>query len=108
MLARGETYLKEKQFQKAIDDLTRYLNEHPGHCPALVSRAAARGQLGQFVLAVHDCDEALKQQVVTDPHSPAYYRVNGTIRNIPGWYDAWNVQPGDQLYVPPEQRVKIW
>ncbi|OHB28565.1 MAG: peptidase M13 [Phenylobacterium sp. RIFCSPHIGHO2_01_FULL_69_31] len=53
-------------------------------------------------------DEALRQQVVTGPHSPAYYRVNGTIRNIPGWYDAWNVQPGDQLYVPPEQRVKIW
>jgi putative endopeptidase len=53
-------------------------------------------------------DEALRQQVVTDPHSPAYYRVNGTIRNLPGWYDAWNVQPGDQLYVPPEQRVKIW
>ena len=53
-------------------------------------------------------DEALRQQVVTDPHSPAYYRVNGTIRNIPGWYDAWNVQPGDQLYVAPEQRVKIW
>jgi len=53
-------------------------------------------------------DEALRQQVVTDPHSPAYYRVNGTIRNIPGWYDAWGVQPGDKLYVAPEQRVKIW
>ncbi|HKP77686.1 MAG TPA: M13-type metalloendopeptidase, partial [Phenylobacterium sp.] len=53
-------------------------------------------------------DEALRQQLVTDPHSPAYYRVNGTIRNIPGWYDAWNVQPGDKLYVAPEQRVKIW
>ncbi len=53
-------------------------------------------------------DEALRQQVVTDPHSPAYYRVNGTIRNIPGWYEAWGVQPGDQLYVPPEERVKIW
>jgi len=53
-------------------------------------------------------DEALRQQVVTDPHSPAYYRVNGTIRNIPGWYDAWNVQPGDKLYVAPAERVKIW
>jgi putative endopeptidase len=53
-------------------------------------------------------DEALRQQVVTDPHSPAYYRVNGTIRNIPGWYAAWDVQPGDKLYVAPEQRVKIW
>ncbi len=53
-------------------------------------------------------DEALRQQVTTDPHSPAYYRVNGTIRNIPGWYDAWNVQAGDKLYVTPEERVRIW
>ncbi|MGA0607954.1 M13 family metallopeptidase [Phenylobacterium sp. VNQ135] len=53
-------------------------------------------------------DEALRQQVVTDPHSPAYYRVNGTIRNIPGWYEAWDVKAGDKLYVAPEQRVRIW
>ncbi|MBU1376772.1 MAG: peptidase M13 [Alphaproteobacteria bacterium] len=53
-------------------------------------------------------DEALRQQVVTDPHSPAYYRVNGTIRNVPGWYTAWDIKPGDKLYVPPEQRVNIW
>ncbi|WP_374470874.1 M13 family metallopeptidase [Phenylobacterium sp.] len=53
-------------------------------------------------------DEALRQQVVTDPHSPAYYRVNGTIRNIPGWYSAWDVKPGDKLYVAPADRVRIW
>ncbi|MCW5758845.1 MAG: peptidase M13 [Phenylobacterium sp.] len=53
-------------------------------------------------------EEALRQQVVTDPHSPAYFRVNGVIRNIPGWYDAWNVQPGDKLYVAPADRVDIW
>ena len=53
-------------------------------------------------------DEALRQQVVTDPHSPAYYRVNGTIRNLPAWYEAWNVQPGDKLYVAPTDRVDIW
>jgi putative endopeptidase len=53
-------------------------------------------------------DEALRQQVVTDPHSPAYYRVNGTIRNIPAWYSAWEVKPTDKLYVAPEQRVRIW
>ncbi|MFZ5719151.1 MAG: M13 family metallopeptidase [Pseudomonadota bacterium] len=53
-------------------------------------------------------DDALRQQVVSDPHSPAYYRVNGTIRNIPGWYEAWNVQPGEELYVAPEDRVRIW
>ena len=53
-------------------------------------------------------DEALRQQVVTDPHSPAYYRVNGTIRNIGGWYQAWDIQAGDKLYVAPDQRVNIW
>ena len=53
-------------------------------------------------------DEALRQQVVTDPHSPAYYRVNGTIRNIDAWYDAFGVKEGDKLYVKPEDRVRIW
>ena len=52
--------------------------------------------------------DALRKQVVTDPHSPSYYRVNGTIRNVAGWYDAWGVQPDDKLYVAPDQRVKIW
>jgi putative endopeptidase len=53
-------------------------------------------------------DEQLRQRLATDPHSPAVYRVNGTIRNIPGWYQAFDIQPGDKLYVAPEQRVKIW
>ena len=53
-------------------------------------------------------DEALRQQVVTDPHSPAYYRVNGTIRNIDGWYEAFGVKPGDALYIAPENRVRLW
>ena len=53
-------------------------------------------------------DEALRQQLVTDPHSPAYYRVVGTLRNVDAWYDAFNVQPGDKMYVAPEKRVRIW
>ncbi len=53
-------------------------------------------------------DEQLRQRLATDPHSPAIYRVDGTIRNIPAWYQAFDVQPGDKLYVAPEQRVKIW
>ena len=48
------------------------------------------------------------QQLLTDPHSPAKYRVNGVVRNIDAWYKAFNVQPGDKLYLPPEQRVHIW
>ncbi len=53
-------------------------------------------------------DEALRQQVVTDSHSPAYYRVNGTIRNIDAWYEAFAINDGDKLYVKPEDRVRIW
>ena len=53
-------------------------------------------------------DDALRQRLVSDPHSPALYRVNGTIRNIPGWYEAFGVQSGDKLYVAPDQRVRIW
>jgi putative endopeptidase len=53
-------------------------------------------------------DDALRQQVVADPHSPAQFRVNGTIRNVDGWYTAFDIKPGDKLYVAPADRVKIW
>ena len=53
-------------------------------------------------------EDYVRLQVVSDPHSPAYYRVNGTIRNVDAWYDAFGVQPADKLYVAPADRVKIW
>jgi endothelin-converting enzyme/putative endopeptidase len=53
-------------------------------------------------------DDAVRQQVLTDPHSPAQFRVNGVVRNVDAWYTAFNIQPGDRLYLPPEQRVHIW
>jgi putative endopeptidase len=53
-------------------------------------------------------DDALRQQLVSDPHSPNMARVNGPVRNIDAWYTAFDVKPGDKLYLPPEQRVKIW
>ena len=53
-------------------------------------------------------EDFVRQQVVTDPHSPAYYRVNGTIRNVNAWYDAFGIKDGDKLYVAPADRVKIW
>ncbi|MFI4936603.1 MAG: M13 family metallopeptidase [Caulobacterales bacterium] len=52
--------------------------------------------------------DALRQQIVSDPHSPEIDRVNGSLRNVDAWYDAWNVKPGDALYVAPDQRVRIW
>ncbi|MGE5562897.1 MAG: M13 family metallopeptidase [Bacillota bacterium] len=55
-----------------------------------------------------DREDAERQQILTDPHSPGKYRVNGVVRNVDAWYKAFNVQPGDKLYLPPEQRVHIW
>ncbi len=53
-------------------------------------------------------EEALRTQVQTDPHSPAEFRANGAVRNVPAFYNAFNVTEEDELYLPPEQRVKIW
>jgi putative endopeptidase len=52
--------------------------------------------------------QALRQQLVSDPHSPGQIRAVGPLRNVDAWYKAWNIQPGDKLYIPPEQRVRIW
>lgn len=53
-------------------------------------------------------DEALRVQVNTDPHSPANFRVNGIVRNVPEFYQAFNVKETDSLYLAAENRVKIW
>lgn len=53
-------------------------------------------------------DDAMRTQVKNGPHSPGMYRANGIVRNFDAWYQAFNVQPGDALYLPPEKRVKIW
>ena len=53
-------------------------------------------------------DENLEMRITSDPHSHSEARVNGIVRNFDTWYDAFNIQPGDALYLPPEQRVKIW
>ncbi|MBF6026097.1 M13 family metallopeptidase [Lysobacter niastensis] len=53
-------------------------------------------------------DESLLTLIKTNPHSPGMYRANGPVRNFDPWYQAFNVKPGDALYLPPEQRVRIW
>ena len=53
-------------------------------------------------------EDALRQQVLTDPHSPPEWRVNGVVRNVDAWYRAFNVRPGDRLYLAPADRVHIW
>ena len=52
-------------------------------------------------------EAALRQQVMTDPHSPAQFRAD-TVRNIDSWYSTFDVQPGEELYLAPTDRVQIW
>jgi putative endopeptidase len=53
-------------------------------------------------------DEAMRNQVQSDPHSPPEFRVNGTVQNVDGWYQAFNVRAGQKLFVAPNKRVRIW
>jgi putative endopeptidase len=53
-------------------------------------------------------EQRMRNQVKVGPHSPPEFRVNGVVRNIDAWYLAFDVKPGDKLYLPPEERVLIW
>jgi putative endopeptidase len=53
-------------------------------------------------------EEALRTRIVSDEHSPAQYRVNGVVRNVDGWYDAFKVPAASSLYLAESDRVRIW
>ena len=53
-------------------------------------------------------DESLRNLVMSNPHSPGLFRVQGVVRNMDEWYAAFDVKPEDKLYLAPEKRVKIW
>lgn len=56
----------------------------------------------------HTRSEMLLNQIVTDPHSPNIFRVNGVVPNMDAFYDAFDIKPSDSLYIAPEKRVRIW
>lgn len=53
-------------------------------------------------------EDAVREQVSTDPHSPARFRILGPLRNVDAWYAAFDVKPGDKMYIAPENRAKLW
>ncbi len=53
-------------------------------------------------------DEAVIRQIKSNEHAPEQFRVNGPLRNVDRWYVAFGITPGDPMYLPPDQRVKIW
>ena len=52
--------------------------------------------------------EEAAQRLLTDPHSPGEWRCNGPITNLDAWYAAFNVKPGDKMYKPESERIKVW
>ena len=52
--------------------------------------------------------EFLETTVATDEHPPSEFRANGVVKNIDAFAEAFGLQPGDALYLPPEERVRIW
>jgi putative endopeptidase len=56
----------------------------------------------------HQRDEVLANQILTDVHAPAFLRVNGPLSDLPEFYDAFGIKPGDKMWLAPDKRVKIW
>lgn len=64
----------------------------------------AWGQLWRNITS----EAEIRRRVLSDVHSPGEFRVNGIVRNVDAWYEAFGVKPGHALYLPPEQRVRVW
>ncbi|PTQ92892.1 putative endopeptidase [Mucilaginibacter yixingensis] len=60
------------------------------------------------VWRIKNTDETMRMRTQVDPHSPEMYRVNGPLSNMPAFYDAFGIKPGDKMYRAEKDRVKIW
>ena len=60
------------------------------------------------VWRIKNRDETMRMRVQTDPHSPEMFRVNGPLTNMPEFYEAFGIKPGDKMYKPEAERVKVW
>ena len=79
------------------------------HCIPLVLTGDQRFFLSYAQVWRQKATEAsIRRQVVSNPHSPVEFRVNGVVRNIDAWYAAFDVKPSDKLYLAPQARARIW
>jgi putative endopeptidase len=85
-------------------------DHHHGKAPVLDGLSGDQrfflswGQTWRYIAT----DDAIRYIIKTGYHPPAKYRVNGVVRNIDAWYDAFGVTPDQGLYLPPRARVKLW
>ena len=71
------------------------------------SRTGSSSSASPEAGAARPAREAMRTQIATDHHAPENYRI-ATVRNIDAWYDAFDVRPGQRLYLEPRARVRIW
>ncbi len=93
----------------AFDGLQLYLKAHGR--PALIDGYTPEQRFfisWATVWRTKSRDEAIKNQVKTDPHSPGMYRAYVPLQNVDAFYDAFGIKAGDKMYVSPDKRVKIW
>ncbi|OIV42402.1 M13 family metallopeptidase [Flavobacterium johnsoniae] len=93
----------------AFDGLQLYLKAHGN--PGLIDGFTPEQRFfisWATVWRTKSRDEAIKNQVKTDPHSPGMYRAYVPIQNVDAFYQAFGIKSGDKMYVSPEKRVKIW
>jgi predicted metalloendopeptidase len=101
----------QQTLSENIADLAGLTVAYDAYHASLVDQSAASDQ--QFFVAFGESwrektrDKALRRQIATDGHAPAQYRV-ATVRNLDAWYAAFDVKPGQRLYLAPESRVRIW
>jgi putative endopeptidase len=93
----------------AFDGLQLYYKKHgkPGKIDNLTPEQRFFMSWGT-IWRVKTRDEALRTQVLTDPHSPGMYRANGPLTNFEPFYEAFQLMPTDSMYRPENERVKIW
>lgn len=93
----------------AYDALQMYLNDHgnPGAINGFTQNQRFFMSWATVWRTIQK-EEALVNQIKTDPHSPGYFRAFGPLINTDAWYDAFMVKEGDKLYIKPTERIKIW
>ena len=110
-LTMGENIGDLGGLQMAYAAYHRYLDEHTnGEAPVLNGLTGDQ----RFFLSWAQVwrskarDDYTRARLVSDPHSPPRYRINGVVRNLDAWYEAFGVGADDELYLPADQRVRIW
>lgn len=95
----------------ALEAYHNYVNDHQnGEAPVIDGLTGdqrffiANAQLWSWIMT----DDYARMMAVSDNHSPGKFRVNGVVRNMDAWYEAFDIKPGDSLYLAPDSRVKIW